>query len=590
MLTTILLVALTGSVASEDAPDSAADLAAARALFERNITAIQERDREAYLSCYLPTEGLVRSGPEGPATGFAPLADGTPATGSDEWPEALHASDLQLHWIQDGVVYGTYRYHAIFDGESAFGLSERFFTRVGEEWKIAVSTAFEAPPGTPAPPLALVGATLHDGTGSPPKRDSVILLRNGLIDAVGTRATLEVPEGIDVLDLTGKYVTPGMIDTHVHYSQTGWADGRPDARDLRETYPYAEAMAENRDRPERFHRAFLAAGITAVFDVGGYSWTRSLAADAEDSALAPHVAASGPLITPWKPEVTDLVDQHQFVIPADEEEAARLVRDHAALGSDAIKVWFVQVGNALEEFTPLVHATAEAAREVGLPVIVHATELATARVALEAGARLLVHSVEDQPVDEAFLELAVESEAFYCPTLTVREGYALLYEGRLSDEVRGQLGWVAPDIADRIEATEDLEPSMSADRLELVRQRFATQGDTMAANLLRLHEAGVPVVLGTDAGNPLTLHGPSVFPELEAMQAAGLTPLEVLTAATWNAARAIGRSEDLGLVAAGRVADLLVLDHDPGANIRNMRTLTHVVRAGTVHDREALVP
>lgn len=587
MLTTILLLAALGPVA----PDREADLAAARALFERNITAIQERDREAYLSCYLATEGLVRSGPDGPATGFAPLAEGTPATGSDDWPQALHASDLQLHWIQDGVVYGTYRYHAIFDGESSLGLSERFFTRVGEEWKIAVSTAFEAPPGTPAAPLALVGATLYDGSGSPPKEDSVILLRNGRIDAVGTRATLDVPAGIDVLDLTGQYVTPGMIDTHVHYSQTGWADGRPDARDVRETYPYAATMAENRDRPERFHRAFLAAGITAVFDVGGYSWTRGLGADAEDSPLAPHVAATGPLITPWKPEVTDLDDQHQFVIPADAADAARLVRDHAALGSDAIKVWFVQAGpNALEEFTPLVHATAEAAREAGLPMVVHATELATARVALEAGARLLVHSVEDQPIDEAFLELAVETEAFYCPTLTVREGYALLYEARLSDEVRGQLGYVAPEIADRIEATEQLEPTMTADRLELLRQRFSTQGDTMAANLLRLHEAGVPIVLGTDAGNPLTLHGPSVFPELEAMQAAGMTPLEVLTAATWNAARAIGRSEDLGLIASGRIADLLILDGDPGQSIVNMRTLKKVVRAGTLHDRDELVP
>ena len=125
-----------------------ADETAARAVFEANIAAIQARDREAYLACYAPTERLVRAGPEGPLLGFSELAEGTPATGSDDWPERLEADDLQVHWLAPGVVYGSYRYRVTIDGEMTEGLSERVFLRQPDgTWLVAVSTAF----GDPAP-------------------------------------------------------------------------------------------------------------------------------------------------------------------------------------------------------------------------------------------------------------------------------------------------------------------------------------------------------------------------------------------------------------------------------------------------------
>ena len=92
------------------------DLAAARELFERNIAAIQQRDREGYLDCYLQSESLIRTDPEGPSLGWSELADGTPDSGSDEWPTALVARDMQLHWLDDGWVYGSYRFRVDFGG------------------------------------------------------------------------------------------------------------------------------------------------------------------------------------------------------------------------------------------------------------------------------------------------------------------------------------------------------------------------------------------------------------------------------------------------------------------------------------------
>ena len=442
-------------------------------------------------------------------------------------------------------------------------------------------------------PLAFVHGTVYDGTEADPLPDGVVVVRGGRILVIGPHHRTDVPKGARVIDCRGKFLTPGLIDTHVHYSQTGWADGRPDAADVRSSHPYATAMAKNATHPERFHRAFLACGVTAVFDVGGYPWTRRLGARTENSPLAPHVAATGALLTTWEPTILGLPDQKQFVLMKDENTARYAVRSHAAAGSDAIKIWYiVRRGMSVEETAPLVKAVGDEARKIDLPLVVHATSLATAKVAVAAGAHLLVHSVGDRPVDDEFIEAILKAGTAYCPTLTVRAGYAQLYARQPNQEVLDQLRYVHPSVRKRIQATARIEGGRRSSRriVEAYAKRLQLQGDIMAKNLRRLHEAGVPVVMGTDAGNPLTLHGPSVFPEMETMQAAGLTPREVLTASTKDAARAMGRGKDLGVLASGRIADLLILAKDPGVDIKNMRSITHVCRAGVLHERSELIP
>ncbi len=573
--------------ATTQADRETSDLAGARAIFETNVRAIQERDREAYVGSYLESERLVRTGAEGFELGWQELAEGAAATGSDDWPATLLARDLQLTWLRAGLVYGTYRYRVSFDGtEWVEGLSERVFTETEAGWRIAVTTAFEATDVTPAPPVVLVGATVHTGTDAPPIANAVVVLRGGRIEAVGPPEEVQIPTGVDVVDLRGRHLIPGLIDTHVHYSQTGWVDGRPDAADVRDAYPYAEAMAANQAHPDRFHRAFLASGITAVFDVGGYPWTRRLGAATETSSLAPHVVATGPLIATFDPGL-NLFDSSQMLLPTDEDEARAMVRSHAAAGSQAIKFWFVILTpNDVRTKAPLLLAVGDEAAKLGLPLVVHATELEAARVAVQAGAALLVHSIEDAPVDDAFIEACLKAGTRLCPTLTVLDGYAQVALAEVGEELLGQLPFVHPSVAERVLATESLPAPADREALrQRIEDRYGLREATMTANLMRLHEAGVRIVLGTDAGNPLTLHGPSVFPELEAMQRAGMTPAEVLIAATSGAAAALDRDADLGRIEAGFIADLVVLEADPTADIANVRTLTHVVRAGTVQTR-----
>jgi len=579
------------AIAGSARADTTTDLAAARALFERNVAAIQQRDRDAYLACYREDERLVRAGATGFQLGYVGLADGAPATGSDDWPDTLIASDLQLTPIADGIVYGTYRYRVVVDGAARNGISERLFLREGGDWRIAVSTAFDAPPGVPAPPVALAGATLYDGTGGAPVRDAVVIVRNGRIESAGPRASTPIPDGIDRVDLEGRYLTPGLIDTHVHYSQTGWADGRPDAVDVRETHPYERAMADNRLHPERYHRAFLASGVTAAFDVGGYPWTLDLPGATANADDAPHVAATGPLLATRDPAALRLPAARQMVLMVDSSAVRDAIRANAAQGAGAIKVWLVVANDAeAESLAALVRFAGTEAQAAGLPMVVHATTLASARIAVEAGARLLVHSVEDTVVDRRFVDAVRRDGTFYCPTLTVYDGYLQLFRGRLSDEVRAQLEWIDPHVRERVVRTDSLGMRVPAARIAAAEARGVRRDRTMAQNLLALHRAGVPVVFGTDAGNPLTLHGPSVFPELEAMQKAGLEPGAVLRAATMDAARALGRGEELGVIAPGRIADLLVLERDPGRDVAHMRSLTHVMRAGRLHARAMLRP
>ena len=447
-----------------------------------------------------------------------------------------------------------------------------------------------APPGTPGgPPLALAGATLVDGTGGAPVPDAVVVIAKGRVACAGPRDGCAVPAGAVVQELAGRWIVPGLIDGHVHYSQTGWADGRPDqAADLRDRFPYAEAMAENRRNPERFFRAYLCSGVTATWDVGGYPWTWTLRDRAAADSLAPHVIAAGPLVSA-RDHWLNLPAERQFLFMSDTEAVREATRYLLAHRTDAVKVWYLVSEESPDTVSQkqMLRVAAAEARAAGTPLIVHATGLWQAKDALRAGASHLVHSVQDEPVDDEFLELALANGTTYNPTLTVYVGIAQFGERRF-DGRHLEMACVDPDTRRKARLTDRIPGGLSGERLEAARERHVARVRVMADNLRRVHEAGVPVVMGTDAGNTLTLHGPSVHAEMEAMQAAGLTPMDVLVASTRNVALAMGRLDDLGTVEAGKVADLVVLARDPTADVSNVRHIESVLRGGRVLARREL--
>ena len=444
-----------------------------------------------------------------------------------------------------------------------------------------------APASAAPPPKALVGATLVDGTGGPFLRDAVVLMRDGKIACVGSRKACPVPAGVEVMDVSGMWVTPGLVDAHVHFAQTGWADGRPDALDMRDRYPYDQVEAGLRNHPERYFRADLCSGVTAVFDVGGYPWSWDLRARAESDTAAPHVAAAGPLLSTldfW----LNLPAEKQFIYLSTEKAAREGVRYLAANGADAVKIWYIPTTTrGFDEMAAVVKAAGDEAKKVKLPLIVHATGLREAKVALQAGAKLLVHGVRDAEVDEEFIATARANGTIYCPTLTVVRGYLRMFEAVLHrsapmmDDPNGCVDAVTlAHIAET--ATVPLERGLNQGRYEQRKEGFDEAQKTEAENLMKVVAAGIPVAMGTDAGNPLTLHGPSVYAEMEAMQKAGMTPMQVLVAATRTAAIAMGRGADLGTVEKGKAADLVLLAADPLKDVSGFRQVRYVVRGGQV--------
>jgi len=452
---------------------------------------------------------------------------------------------------------------------------------------LAVHVAHAAPD---KPALAIVGGTVVDPGGSTTPAATVLVLGNR-IEAVGPSSRVKVPAGATRLEAKGTFVVPGLVDAHVHFFQSGGLYTRPDAFDLRAYRPYTEEQRLIREHLDETLARFLRNGVTSVADVGGPFWNFDLRDRARDNSRAPRVAATGPLISSVARPELDLGDP-PIIRCGTPDEARALVRREAPRKPDYIKIWFIVTADQpLAKNRPIVEAAIQEAHGLGLRVAVHATELATARAALESGADILVHSVRDAEVDDAFLRLARERKVIYIPTLNVRSGYLRTLHQKLDltfeEFTRGD-PWVIGTLFDLAHLPAEKLP----EPMRRGREKPASLAldPTMAKNLMSVLRAGVTVAMGTDSGNIGTLHGVAVLREMAAMEEAGMKPLEVLQAATQGGARLMGREKELGRISPGALADLLVLDADPRTGTRALARIRRVVKDGHLIDPETLIP
>lgn len=439
---------------------------------------------------------------------------------------------------------------------------------------------------------ALKGATIFDGNGNKIE-NGIILIQNNKIVRVGD-TEMHIPENAQIINVSGKYIMPGLIDAHIHFFQTAFFDSRPDAADLRDSITLENVVNYQKNHPERYYQAYLRSGITAVYDVGDYMWTLKFQKENDKNPLAPHTASAGPLITPAPEQLINIFEvngENTFAFLGSEEEGRNAVIKNSEAGATGIKIWGFKPKDA--EFEKKIMAVADEIKNQNNKMIAHATNLTEAKMAMKLGAKLLVHSVSDTLIDAEFLELMKQNNTIYNPTIIVGKGYyntynALFGEGfQLNDPNRV----VDSKTRNILENASDFKKFLNAGRTENIKNRLddmlknlETEKEIMLQNLKNVYDEGGTIVVGTDAGNPGTVHGISYYDEIEAMQEAGIPAKDLIIMATKNGAMAMERLEDFGTLEAGKLADLIVLEKDPSEDISNLRSISHVMRNGVLRN------
>lgn len=398
------------------------------------------------------------------------------------------------------------------------------------------------------PPLALTHITLIDGTGRPPLENAVLVLRDGRVDTVADAAEWQPPAGepMSVLELGGQTVLPGLIDCHVHLAMDGRADSRLDGETAWSTLLMLKHAQHH-----------LAAGFTAVRDVGGRHGLEFTVRRAIEQGLwaGPRLQLAGKLLSITSAGATYYEGMYSEADGVDEVRKA--AREQLKAGADLIKVLATgavlspgEQPGAVQYGADEIAAAVEEAGKVGKGVAAHAHGVQGIRNAVAAGVRTVEHGTYLHQ-DERLMETMAERGIFLVPTL--KPGFDVLTGDR-------------PGV-----------PDWMREKLK------AVQEDAMRS-VGRALQMGVPIAMGSDAATPYNYHGDNAM-ELVWMGEAGLAPMQVIVAATANAARALGWEAWLGTLEPGKAADLLVIDGNPLENLRvlaDRRTIRLVFKAGQI--------
>ena len=413
-----------------------------------------------------------------------------------------------------------------------------------------------------------------------------VLIQNGLITAIGKK--LSAPADIKEVDGRGKWLMPGLVDAHVHFFQSGGIYTRPDAIDLRQYRPYEQEIKWAHQNMESFLRRYTAAGITSVVDVGSTINFLKQRDSFRNKSYAPAVYMTGPLLTTWEPHVyKGLQDDEPFYEMKTVAEARAFVQKQLPYKPDFIKVWYIVEGrntdSAARVHLPLVQAVIDEAHKNNLRIAVHATERITAQLAVEAGADLLVHNIEDEPVDAAFVQLLKNKKVVLSPTLVVNHGYRNAF-GQTYNLTADHFQYAHPTPVNSILDFKNVVDSALRNRYKSVIQRTAIRAKTadslLRLNFKRLVDGGVIIATGTDAGNIGTQHVSSYFEELAAMQQSGMNMWQLIQASTINGARAVGKEAEFGSITKGKRADLLLLAKNPLDSLNNWKSIEWVINKG----------
>lgn len=402
--------------------------------------------------------------------------------------------------------------------------------------------------------------------------------------------------GATIIDGTGKYLMPGMTDAHIHFFQSGGLYTRPDVIDLRKQQSYDSEIAFAVSNMEDVLRRNLLNGITSVIDVGATYHLLNKRKEFLNNPLAPSIYMTGPLLTTYEPPIyKGLGEDRPFSLVTTEEEARKMVQEQLPYKPDFIKIWFIVMGANKEEVArkhlPVIKAIIDETHRNNMKVAVHAPERIAAQLAVENGADYLVHSIEDEVVPDAFVKLLKEKKTILCPTLVVYDNYGEVL-GQQYHFSKEEFTTGNPQLLGSLFDIRHIDDPKIEKYKTSIRKNAAankTQDSICLVNLKKLSDAGVRIAAGTDAGNIGTLHGASYLTELMRMKDAGLSNWKVIQSATIDPAYILSKEKENGSIAAGKTADMILLDADPTADLQHLSQVNLVINKGIIIKKDTIV-
>ncbi|HUN87998.1 MAG TPA: amidohydrolase family protein [Terriglobales bacterium] len=434
---------------------------------------------------------------------------------------------------------------------------KKFVASAARDQMEALTELSRSLPGRRSGTFAFVHGTLIDGTGRPAMPDTSIVTRDGKIVSVGPSSSVQIPKDAQLIDVTGKYIIPGLWDMHAHYEQVEWGP------------------------------IYLAAGVTTVRDVGNEFEFIKTVRDAVNSgnALGPHMLLAG-------------------IVDGDSPMAIGVTRVNSAADAQAWVTRYHDAGfqqmKIYSSVKPdVLKAVCADAHQVGMSVTGHIPNGLDAFEGVEAGMDQINHisyvvplyrpkdfnlkTATDEQTRKVYEAIDVNSDAnqqivaFFKQHGTVLDPTVALFEfifrpaDRPASSVEPGIAKVAPELRQALNSG-GAPPEKAATQQLVLRKMLEVIG--------AMHRAGVPIVAGTDQ----TVPGYSVYREIELYAQSGFTPMEALQAATLVPAQVMQVARESGTVEAGKRADFDILSANPLENIHNIRSVQQVVANGVVYD------
>ena len=418
--------------------------------------------------------------------------------------------------------------------------------------------------------LALVGGALIDGYGGPVQHDSVLLIKGERIVAIGSKGMLEIPSGAEVVNTDGYTMMPGLIDCHAHLVLSGHGN-------YNEYFPRWEPELE-RIMPLNAKQLLVHGGVTSARDLG-IPLERGIAIrDAINAGevVGPRLFVSGPFLQKSLPRAAP--GRYDYQVQSfvrwtvdGKEDAYNKVRKVLDAGVDVVKI--IQAGQMSDEE---LHTIAGEARKEGKPVAAHGGNLALTRRLMEVGVNSIEHMGGAGPrfEEESVRLMAAARNFYYVPTLIVGE----IYNITLDHPERRDNQLIRDAYFDELYADvrSSIENFTHLNYFEGTRRRAWDLGEKFR----QLLKGGVKIAAGTDSGTPMNFHTEALWQEMDLMVKYGMSTSHAIQSATRLAAQLLGKSNELGTLEVGKLADVIVVDGNPLSDIRSLKNVVHVFKGG----------